>query len=74
VTEGTMAALLAVLAVPRAVAVAATLIIRACTLWFAVVLGVAAYALHMRRLARTAGALSAVPADGAHLLRGLGGP
>lgn len=74
VTEGTMAALLAVLAVPRAAAAAATLVIRACTLWFAVVLGVAAYALHMRRLARMAGAPSAVAADGAPLLKGVGGP
>jgi uncharacterized protein (TIRG00374 family) len=52
VTEGTMVALLAVLAVPRGTAVAATLIIRACTLWFAVILGVISYALHMRWLAR----------------------
>ena len=49
-TEASMAAMLTGLfAVPRAIAVAATLIIRACTLWFAVVVGVVAYVLHMRR-------------------------
>jgi uncharacterized protein (TIRG00374 family) len=53
-TEGTMAALLAVLGVARGAAAAATLIIRACTLWFAVILGVAAYVTHTRRLARGA--------------------
>jgi uncharacterized membrane protein YbhN (UPF0104 family) len=43
-----------VLGVARGAAAAATLIIRACTLWFAVILGVAAYVTHTRRLARGA--------------------
>jgi uncharacterized protein (TIRG00374 family) len=72
VTEGTMAALLAVLAVPRGVAVAATLIIRACTLWFAVILGVAAYVAHMRWLARRS-AVAALPPDSASLLTSASG-
>jgi uncharacterized protein (TIRG00374 family) len=50
-TEGTMAALLAVLVVARGVAAAATLIVRACTLWFAVIIGIAAYVTRTRRLA-----------------------
>jgi len=39
--------------VPRALAAAATLVIRACTLWFAVLVGVVAYVLHMRRYGKT---------------------
>ena len=53
-TEASMAAMLTGLFdVPRALAAAATLVIRACTLWFAVQVGVVAYVLHMRRYGRT---------------------
>lgn len=60
-TEGSMTALLMGLNVPRAAAVAATLVIRACTLWFAVAVGALALAtLHpdddgSRRMGVTAG-------------------
>ena len=55
-TEASMAALLGGLfAVPRGVSTAATLIVRACTLWFAVLVGVVAYVLHMRRFGREHG-------------------
>jgi len=53
-TEASMAALLALLDVPRRTAAAAVLIVRACTLWFAVLLGVVSYALHMRTFGRSA--------------------
>jgi uncharacterized membrane protein YbhN (UPF0104 family) len=53
-TEASMAAMLTGLfEVPRALAAAATLVIRACTLWFAVLVGVVAYVLHMRRYGKT---------------------
>ncbi len=49
--EGAVAAILDVVAgLPRDVAVAATLLIRACTLWFAVFLGAASMALLARRV------------------------
>jgi glycosyltransferase 2 family protein len=60
VTEATMAGLLALFEIPKQTAAAATLIIRACTLWFAVALGVVSYALHMRRY----GGGAAVSPDG----------
>jgi len=44
VTEGSMAALLAGLGVPREAAAGATLVIRACTLWWGVLVGAVAYA------------------------------
>lgn len=43
VTEGSMAALLAGLGVQREIAAGATLVIRACTLWWGVLVGAAAY-------------------------------
>lgn len=49
-TEASMVALLTGLfGVPVQTAATATLVIRACTLWFAVLLGVVAYVVHMRR-------------------------
>ncbi len=44
VTEASMAALLAGLGVPRDAAAGATLVIRACTLWWGVLIGAVAYA------------------------------
>jgi uncharacterized protein (TIRG00374 family) len=73
VTEGTMAALLSALAVPRGTAAAATLIIRACTLWFAVILGAAAYALHMRWLSHHEATGAAARADTVSLAGSGGG-
>lgn len=42
-TEGSMAALLALQGVPKAVAGPATILVRVCTLWFAVVVGLLVY-------------------------------
>jgi uncharacterized membrane protein YbhN (UPF0104 family) len=59
--EGAVAAILeAVAGQPREVAVAATLLIRACTLWFGVALGAAALPLLARRMLRSAGCASPV--------------
>ena len=52
VTELGMTALLVLFGVPRETAVAAVLIVRLCTLWFAAGLGVVVYLLHQRRVAR----------------------
>ncbi len=52
VTEFSMTALLVVFGVARDTAVAAVLIVRLCTLWFAVALGFVVYLLHRRRVAR----------------------
>ncbi len=57
--EGTVAAVLQVVAgQPRDVSVAATLLIRACTLWFGVTLGALALPLLARRTARLSAATS----------------
>ena len=55
VTEGSMAGLLVAFEVGRQTAVAGVLVTRACTLWFAVLVGVVSYALQ-RRLAGCAAA------------------
>jgi uncharacterized protein (TIRG00374 family) len=52
VTEIGMTALLVVFGVARDVSVAAVLIVRLCTLWFAAGLGLLVYLLHRRRVAR----------------------
>jgi uncharacterized protein (TIRG00374 family) len=52
VTEIGMTALLVVFGIARDVAVAAVLIVRLCTLWFAAALGLVVYLLHRRRVAR----------------------
>jgi uncharacterized membrane protein YbhN (UPF0104 family) len=52
VTEGSMAGLLVALHVSRDSASAAVLVIRACTLWFAVALGILAYLVHRRHRRR----------------------
>jgi uncharacterized membrane protein YbhN (UPF0104 family) len=52
VTELGMTALLVLFGVPRETAVAAVLIVRLCTLWFAAGLGVVVYLLHRRTVRR----------------------
>jgi len=52
VTEIGMTALLVVFGVARDVSVAAVLIVRLCTLWFAAGLGLVVYLFHRRRVAR----------------------
>ena len=52
VTEFGMTALLVLLGVARETAVAAVVIVRLCTLWFAAALGVVVYLVHRRRVAR----------------------
>ena len=52
VTEFGMTALLVLFGVARNTAVAAVLIVRLCTLWFAAALGLVVYLLHRRRVAR----------------------
>jgi glycosyltransferase 2 family protein len=52
VTELGMTALLVLFGMPRETAVAAVLIVRLCTLWFAAGLGVVVYLLHRRRFVR----------------------
>jgi len=54
-TEVSMAAMLGVVfQVPRQASAAATLVIRACTLWFAVLVGIVVYTVHMKRYGREA--------------------
>ncbi len=52
VTEIGMTALLVLFGVARETAVAAVVVVRLCTLWFAAGLGVVVYLLHRRRVAR----------------------
>jgi uncharacterized protein (TIRG00374 family) len=59
VTEGTIAGLLVLLRVPPAVAVAATIIIRFATLWFAVIIGLVVSAVWRRLLEGSPGAAAA---------------
>ena len=70
VTEIGMTALLVAFGVARETAVAAVVVVRLCTLWFAAGLGVVVYLLHRRRVARlnaehgkVASSLEVSPAD-----------
>jgi uncharacterized protein (TIRG00374 family) len=66
VTEGSMAGLLVLFHVGRENAAAGTVIIRACTLWFAVLLGVLAYVAYRRMAARShRGAVAGRPTESA---------
>jgi uncharacterized membrane protein YbhN (UPF0104 family) len=53
VTEGSMTALLVIFHLRPDVSAATTLIIRACTLWFAVIVGLFSYFLHRKVVKRT---------------------
>jgi len=52
VAEVSMAGLLVIFGMPHAIAAGATLLVRVCTLWFAVAIGVVAISLFMRKQSR----------------------
>ncbi len=52
-TEGSMTALLVIFRLNPDISAAATLIIRACTLWFAVIIGLISYFLHRKMVEKT---------------------